>query len=90
MVKINGVEYSVRSLTLPEVRKATALGTDEADVACIAWATGCPLLEVKEWFDRVSMGAAQAVINAVLEAAALTEDAQFPDPAGHASVDARA
>lgn len=82
MVKINGKEYEVRSLTMPEVRKVRALGEDEADVLAIHLTTGVPEDEVRDWFNRVPMGVSQVVLLAVAEASLLSEDARFPDPAG--------
>lgn len=83
MVRVNGKEYEVRSLTMPEVRRVRALDEDAADVLAIHLTTGCPADEVESWFNRVPMGAVQPVLLAIAEASLLTEDAQFPDAAGH-------
>lgn len=87
MVKINGVEYEPKSLTLPQIRSIRELDENESDIRAIAWSLGCSEIDIREWFNRVSMGTAQAVINAVLDVSALTEDAQFPGEAADDVVD---
>lgn len=82
MVKINGKEYEVRSLTMPEVRRVRKLEDDEADILSIHLCTGIGTQEAADWFNRVPMGVSSPVLVAIAEASLLSEDAQFPDAPG--------
>lgn len=78
MVRINGKEYEVRSLTMPEMRKCQALGEDEGDILAVHLCTGIGTDEARDWFNRVPMGVVQPVLLAIAEASLMSEDAQFP------------
>lgn len=70
-------DMPVRALTLLEVRKARGMGENEADIASVAWATGCLPAEVEAWMNSVPAGDALHLINRVMVASGLVEGAQF-------------